>query len=60
VFGFLFTLSLYKQLFFSFAMAFFSFGNEFPANVKVLVIDHDIDLLNAIEKTWSQFNYQGL
>jgi len=38
----------------------FSFGNEFPANVKVLVIDHDIDLLNAIEKTWSQFNYQGL
>jgi len=59
VFGFFFTLSLHKQLFFSFAMA-FSFGNEFPANVKVLVIDHDIDLLNAIEKTWSQFNYQGL
>ncbi|KEH25270.1 putative response regulator and transcription factor RR-A-type family [Medicago truncatula] len=36
----------------------FSFGNEFPANVKVLVIDHDIDLLNAIDKTLSQFNYQ--
>ncbi|RHN43812.1 putative response regulator and transcription factor RR-A-type family [Medicago truncatula] len=36
----------------------FSFGNVFPANVKVLVIDHDIHLLNAIEKKLSQFNYQ--
>ncbi|KAL5052488.1 hypothetical protein RYX36_033170 [Vicia faba] len=31
---------------------------HFPANLRVLVIDHDITLLNAIEKTCFQFHYQ--
>ncbi|XP_058734323.1 two-component response regulator ARR14-like [Vicia villosa] len=31
---------------------------HFPANLRVLVIDHDISFLNAIEKTCFQFHYQ--
>ncbi|CAK8579644.1 unnamed protein product [Lathyrus sativus] len=31
---------------------------EFPANLRVLVIDHDISLLDVIQKTCFQFQYQ--
>ncbi|CAL5215241.1 unnamed protein product [Lathyrus oleraceus] len=31
---------------------------QFPTNLRVLVIDHDISLLNVIEKTCFQFHYQ--
>jgi hypothetical protein len=33
---------------------------QFTNNVRVLAIDHDINILNYIEKMCSQFEYPGL
>jgi hypothetical protein len=35
------------------------FPQQFSTNVRVLVIDHDINHLNNIEKMCSQFQYPG-
>ncbi|MCI10343.1 hypothetical protein A2U01_0031436, partial [Trifolium medium] len=32
-------------------------AQQFSTHIKVLVIDHDINLLNAIEKVCYKFNY---
>jgi hypothetical protein len=36
------------------------FPQQFSTNIRVLVIDHDINLLNAIEKLCYQSGYSGL
>jgi hypothetical protein len=50
LFLFAMALSITKEL----------FPQQFSTNIRVLVIDHDINLLNAIEKLCYQSGYSGL